>query len=75
MIDIRLVMATALGCLATTIIVCHNHPSGNLKPSSADEKITEQLVNAGKTLRISVLDHIIITSENGYFSFAENGLI
>lgn len=59
---------------AAALIVAHNHPSGNPKPSATDKGITEELVFAGKTMRITVLDHLIIGSD-GYFSFADAGLI
>jgi DNA repair protein RadC len=52
----------------------HNHPSGNLTPSDADRQITEKIKQAGKILDISLLDHLIITSEK-YFSFADDGLL
>jgi DNA repair protein RadC len=73
-IDVRLILAGALQLGATGLVMCHNHPSGNLKPSSADEKITTQLAKAASFHNIQVLDHIIITKE-GYFSFAQDGLI
>lgn len=59
---------------ASCIVVAHNHPSGNLKPSSQDRHLTEKLVSGGKILDISVIDHIIITSD-GYLSFADEGLL
>jgi len=59
---------------AAAIIICHNHPSGELKPSEDDLIITQNLVKAGKLLGIDVSDHLIITKE-GYFSFKERGLI
>jgi DNA repair protein RadC len=58
---------------ATSIILGHNHPSGNLDPSEADKKITQQLINAGKLLEIAVLDHIIV-GDNSFYSFADSGL-
>ena len=72
--DPRLILATALKCLATGIILAHNHPSGNLKPSAADENLTSKIKEAAKYHDITVLDHLIITSE-GYFSFADEGLL
>ena len=57
---------------ASSIILCHNHPSGNIRPSQADIDITQKLKKAGETLDISVLDHLII-GENGYYSFADEG--
>lgn len=71
-IDIRLVFAVALKAGATSLICCHNHPSGNLKAGKEDRNLTERLREAGRLLDIPVDDHIIITME-GYYSFAENG--
>lgn len=73
-IDIRLVMRKALESMATSIILCHNHPSGSKKPSGADVDITKKLAEAGKVMDIPVLDHIIV-AENSYFSFADEGMI
>jgi DNA repair protein RadC len=56
------------------MIICHNHPSGNLNPSQADKNFTNSLVRDAKEFEISVLDHIIIT-ENSYYSFADNGIL
>ena len=64
----------ALEQLATGIIVAHNHPSGNLKPSSEDIKITKQIEEAGKILNIQLLDHLIIT-QNSYLSFADENIL
>ncbi len=60
---------------AASVILSHNHPSGNVEPSSEDLAITRQLVDAGKILGIPVHDHIIITERDGYTSFAERGLL
>lgn len=68
--DRRLVFAAALQANATNIILCHNHPSGNLRASEQDQTATRQLVNAGKLLDIRVLDHLIITT-HGCISFQE----
>ena len=72
--DPRLIFTAALKANAVAIILCHNHPSGNLKPSRADEELTAKIKQAGAFLEIKVMDHIIISSE-GYFSFADEGLI
>jgi DNA repair protein RadC len=72
--DSRVIFATALKATATSLIVAHNHPSGNLRPSSEDIRLTEKLKQAGKLLEIEVHDHLII-SENGYFSMAEEAMI
>lgn len=73
-VDIKLILAVALKSLASAIIIVHNHPSGNLKPSAADIKITEQLKSACKILEIQLLDHLIITKDS-YFSFADEALL
>ncbi|MEO6844849.1 MAG: DNA repair protein RadC [Ginsengibacter sp.] len=73
-VDPRIVFQKALEVKATSMILCHNHPSGNLKPSRADEEITAKLKSAGSLLDIKVLDHLIVSDE-GYFSFADEGLI
>ena len=73
-VDPKVVFKRALDAQASAIILCHNHPSGNLKPSQQDLDITKKLVLAGKTLEISVLDHLII-SDKGYFSFLDEGLV
>lgn len=72
--DVRIIMKKAVEYLASGIIVCHNHPSGNLNPSESDTKITRKVKEAGNFLDIQLLDHIII-SEKDYYSFADNGLI
>lgn len=74
LIDPKVVFAIALKATAKQIILAHNHPSGNLKPSREDIALTEQLVKAGKFLDIRIADHIILTSE-GYRSFADDGLL
>ncbi|MEZ4991916.1 MAG: JAB domain-containing protein [Saprospiraceae bacterium] len=74
-VDAKLVFAAALKARASSIILCHNHPSQNLRPSQADISLTEKLKKAGDLLDIFVLDHLIITSDNGYYSFADEGLM
>jgi DNA repair protein RadC len=73
-IDTRIILKKALDTLASSIIVCHNHPSGNNQPSDADVRITEKLKKASEMLEIKLLDHIII-ADKSYFSFADEGLI
>lgn len=73
-IDTRIILKKALDNLASSIIVCHNHPSGNTQPSDADVKITEKLKKASEMLEIKLLDHVII-ADKSYFSFADEGLI
>ena len=72
--DPRLILAVAIKSLAVSIILSHNHPSGNLKPSRADEEMTQKIKVAASYHDIRVIDHIIITSE-GYYSFADEGLL
>ena len=73
-IDIRLVLKTALESLAHSIIICHNHPSGNIQPSDADRQITSKLKQAAALMDIQILDHVVLTSDS-YFSFSDEGLI
>ena len=73
-VDCRLIFAAALKSNACGIILAHNHPSGNLKPSVSDKATTHKVVAAGKILEIPVMDHLIISSE-GYFSFLDEGLL
>ncbi len=72
--DPKLVFVAALKANACSIIISHNHPSGNLKPSQADEHLTQKIKLAGQFLDIKLIDHIIVSSE-GYYSFADEGLI
>lgn len=72
--DPKIIFNTVLQYQAASVILAHNHPSGNLKPSSADISLTNKLVAAGKLLDISVLDHLIITDKD-YYSFADEGLM
>jgi len=71
-IDIKLVLSVALKAVASGIIIIHNHPSGNLKPSQADLDITSKLKKASKIVDINLLDHLIITKED-YYSLSDNG--
>ena len=73
-VDSKVIFSFALESLASGIILAHNHPSGNLKPSNSDIRLTKKLVDAGKIMEVPVLDHIIV-GDNDYFSFADEGLI
>lgn len=73
-VDAKIVFKCALDNLATSIVLCHNHPSGNVKPSEADIQLTEKLKKAGKVLDIAVLDHIIV-GQSRYYSFADEGIM
>lgn len=72
--DPRLILAAAIKSLLVSIILSHNHPSGNLKPSRADEELTQKIKTAAAYHDIRVIDHMIISSE-GYYSFADEGLL
>ena len=73
-VDVRILFKTALEHLSTAIAIAHNHPSGNLKPSQEDLRITKQIADAGKILNIQLLDHLII-SQNAYLSFADENIL
>jgi DNA repair protein RadC len=73
-VDPKIIFRYALEHKASSVVLCHNHPSGNTKPSEADIRLTKNLVTAGKAIEISVLDHIIITQQS-FFSFADEGLL
>jgi DNA repair protein RadC len=72
--DPRIILRKALEEDAVNIILCHNHPSGSLKPSRADEELTKKIKAAALLLDIAVVDHIIV-SEDGYYSFADEGIL
>lgn len=72
-VDAKIIFQGALKCNASGIILCHNHPSGNLKPSDQDIQITRKIKQAGATLDVAVLDHVILTAD-GYFSFSDEGM-
>lgn len=73
-VDPKIVFKTALEHLAQSVILVHNHPSGNLSPSDQDRKLTDRLVKIGRDLDLPVLDHVIF-SDRGYFSFADEGIL
>ena len=73
-VDIKMVIQTALLANASCIMLAHNHPSGNLRPSSDDNRITNRIIEAARLFDITVLDHLIITNES-YYSFTDNGNI
>ncbi|MFO7939093.1 MAG: DNA repair protein RadC [Bacteroidales bacterium] len=72
--DVRLILKKGIELLASSMILCHNHPSGNLSPSEADNQITRKIKKGGALLDIQVLDHLII-GNNKYFSYADQGLL
>lgn len=73
-IDVRMILKNAIEKLASSIILCHNHPSGNLQPSEADKKITTKLKDAANIMDMQVLDHLIIT-DSSFYSFADEGML
>jgi DNA repair protein RadC len=72
--DIRLILKKAIELLASSFIVCHNHPSGNVNPSENDTNITNKLKAAGSQMDINLLDHVIIAN-NSYFSYTDEGIL
>ncbi len=72
--DPRVILKKALEEDATSIVLCHNHPSGNLQPSKADEELTKKIKEAANYLDIKIIDHIIV-SEEGFYSFADEGIL
>jgi len=72
--SVRDILITALKYQAPSMIVAHNHPSGNIEPSEADKRLTQNLVKASLAMELRIFDHVII-GENSYFSFADEGLI
>ncbi len=74
MVDLRIIFQGALLAHATSMILCHNHPSGKLEASTPDQELTEKIQAAGKVLDITVLDHIILI-EDDYYSFVDNGIL
>jgi len=73
-VDVRIIMKIALECFATGLILCHNHPSGEVKPSDADIKLTQRIKSAALTLNLSVIDHVIISNDK-YYSFFNDSML
>ena len=71
-VDVRIILREALLKRATSLILCHNHPSGNLRPSTHDDRLTNQLREAARLLNLNLVDHVIFT-DNGYYSYADEG--
>lgn len=71
-VDVRIIIREAVLCNATIIAVCHNHPSGNIAPSKADEALTQQIKRACEVMRLHFMDHVIVT-DGLYYSFHESG--
>lgn len=75
LVDIRILFAVLLKSLTTAVILLHNHPSGTLTPSEADKRLTTKITAAGELLDIKILDHLILTPDGDYYSFADNGML
>lgn len=75
LVDIRILFAVVLKSLTTAIILAHNHPSGNLKPSHADIALTSKIKKASELLDIKLLDHVIITPDGAFYSFADENIL
>ena len=73
--DIRIIFQAAIKANASGIIVCHNHPSGNLNPRKSDTKLTHKLKEAGNLMDIQLLDHLFVNSDDDYYSLADNGTL
>lgn len=73
-VDVRMLFAVALKTLSTSIIIAHNHPSGNLNPSEADKSLTKKIQKGSQFLDIKLLDHLIIVPSGSYFSFCDEGI-
>ena len=71
-VDVRVILREALLKRATALILCHNHPSGNLRPSTHDDRLTRQVQEAARLLNLNLADHVIFT-DNGYYSYADEG--
>ena len=71
-VDVRVILREALLKRATALILCHNHPSGNLRPSAHDDRLTQQVQEAARLLNLNLADHVIFT-DNGYYSYADEG--
>ena len=74
LVDVRIIFAVLLKSLSVALVLSHNHPSGTLRPSEADKKITNKIKKAAQLLDITLLDHLIIAPNGDYYSFADNGI-
>ena len=74
-VDVRLILKDAILCKASGIILAHNHPSGELRPSQQDIEITQKIKQSAKIMEIAVLDHVIISGTSGYYSFCDGGIL
>ena len=75
LVDIRILMAIALKTLSSAIVIAHNHPSGKLAPSEADKTLTKKIREAALLMDIKLLDHLIVSPQKTYYSFADQGIL
>lgn len=75
LVDVRILFAVVLKSVTTALILLHNHPSGTLRPSEADKRLTQKIKKAGELFDIKVLDHLIISPGGRYYSFADEGIL
>ena len=75
LIDLRILFAVILKSLTVAVILAHNHPSGKLKPSDADIKLTDKIKKASELFDIKILDHLIFAPDGDYYSFSDNGIM
>ncbi|MCP9201294.1 JAB domain-containing protein [Gramella sp. GC03-9] len=75
LVDVRILFGVILKSLTTSVILVHNHPSGNLKPSQADKMLTQKIKTACKYFDINLLDHLILNPDGEYYSFADEGML
>lgn len=75
LVDVRILFAVLLKSLSTAVILAHNHPSGNNRPSEADKHLTKKITMGGEYMDIKVLDHLILTPDGDFFSFADEGIL
>ena len=73
--DVRIILQYAIKANASSIIICHNHPSGNVQPSEADRKITRKIKDSGNLIDVQLLDHLIVIPEGEYYSMADEGIV
>lgn len=71
-VDVRVILREALTCNATSMILCHNHPSGNTRPSQDDDRLTHSLLEADRTMNIRLLDHVIV-ADGSHYSYGDEG--
>ena len=74
-VDVKVIYAIALITNSSSVLLCHNHPSGNIQPSDADKNLTKAIYEAGKLFNINLIDHVIISPDKNYFSFADEGIL